>query len=963
MEGNRPRSTGVRRVDLTGATPPVAVPPPAEPSVGRGASGASQPPVASPPASAPTGVQAAQLESLTRDVRTGLDSARQSATTLRASIAAARAEQSATVAERAASRKAADEATREASLARLAAQTRAAADGAAEAFRAALARLAPGAGSEEIIPESHDGPVPRAMRFGCIESPTALVGQPAVAPFLSTAGWWITGDRADALDLVVSTVARVVSSVPSRNLRVITWDPRLGGELGVFARLRDVRAATFPTALTRADELAAVLESLVASAAETAERIRGAGASELAGLWEKDGPSGEQVVLVLLDYPVGIDERTHSLIVRLAETAAPLGVSILAQVDAGAVPPKDVDPAALSRHLECIECRGRRRILAGLPDGVVVASDARVDRTTIDGIVSAAVAAGSVGPSVTLSELLTSEPWSRSSRSELSAAIGRSGREPLVLELRSENPPLPNMLIGGAVGQGKSNLLLSIVYSLAHAYSPDELEFLLLDFKQGLEFQRFDRDDAGEAWLPHARVLSLESNRAFGLAVLDHVVAELTRRSEAFKKVRANSIDDYRTKTGERMPRQLLVIDEFQMLFDGMDDVTDTAVARLEQLAKQGRAYGIHLVLATQALSGISGLRVKGDAIFAQFPLRVSLKNTVDESQALLSTGNRAAAELTYRGEVVVNRNFGLDPEGANEFGVVAYVEPVAASGLQRALWERSPMTPPLVFFGARAAAWPPRSLPERAPDGALEAWIGMPIAISDEPARITITADVEQGVALIGRGDEEAQAVLSSATATALRGLPSGARIVLLDGDDASADDPEWFSAATASAASRGVTVRRVRRAGISAYLRDELAPALQEVTPTSTLIIGSGMQRVADLADEALVDPDDDFGPRTSAAMVLQDAAERGALKGISVIAWWSTPQSATAHLGYNHRGFGSFVLLSMGIDDLRGFAGPHAQRPEGSPRVLLLDRKTGDPEWEVVPFELDAIREAVR
>ena len=78
------------------------------------------------------------------------------------------------------------------------------------------------------------------------------------------------------------------------------------------------------------------------------------------------------------------------------------------------------------------------------------------------------------------------------------------------------------------------------------------------------------------------------------------------------------------------MPRVVLIIDEFHVLFEGSDAEVENAVLYLTKLAKQGRAYGIHLLLASQTISGVSALSTKVDAIFAQFPLRMSLKNTAD---------------------------------------------------------------------------------------------------------------------------------------------------------------------------------------------------------------------------------------------------------------------------------------------------------------------------------------------
>ena len=78
------------------------------------------------------------------------------------------------------------------------------------------------------------------------------------------------------------------------------------------------------------------------------------------------------------------------------------------------------------------------------------------------------------------------------------------------------------------------------------------------------------------------------------------------------------------------MPRLLLIIDEFQVLFDGDDRLVDESVELLETISRQGRASGVHLLLSSQTTTGVSGLRVKGESIFAQFPRRSSLLTGVE---------------------------------------------------------------------------------------------------------------------------------------------------------------------------------------------------------------------------------------------------------------------------------------------------------------------------------------------
>ena len=80
----------------------------------------------------------------------------------------------------------------------------------------------------------------------------------------------------------------------------------------------------------------------------------------------------------------------------------------------------------------------------------------------------------------------------------------------------------------------------------------------------------------------------------------------------------------------------------------------------------------------------------------------MSLKNTAQESEAILAQHNRAASELTYRGEVIVNRNSGQDPQGSNIRAMAAWADPEVLDGLQARLFELDHDEPPMVFISTQ---------------------------------------------------------------------------------------------------------------------------------------------------------------------------------------------------------------------------------------------------------------------
>ncbi len=795
-------------------------------------------------------------------------------------------------------------------------------------LRVGTAQL-PGQGA----PAAPSGPAvsPSPARDGAVGEATAE-SVAALAPFLCRSHWHLSGSTRQDQELVLSALTRVIGQVPLKHLRVLVFDPRVTGVVGPLSPLRAASGTSFPPPVADPGALVAALRQALEATTQNAERIAVAGARDLLDLWRREGEaSGVLTVVVLLDHPYCVDDQLSRVLKQVAAMSPASGLHLVVQSDPAYGPPQ-VPPGpwlALCAQDGCWQ-------VPGLPATVRVAHDGAPALDAVEHVIRQAVqrSRSVTGPRIPLVELIGDDmerPWTGSSRDSLEAVVGRVGREPLVLSLRTENPPHPNLLIGGAVGQGKSNLLLDIVYSLAVRYPPEELTMLLLDYKRGLEFARFAPDEDGQNWLPHVSVLSLESDQEFGVAVLDYVRQELERRSELFKDAGASSIVAYRRTTGEVMPRMLVIIDEFHVMFEGDDDLVDQAVAITETIAKQGRAYGIHLLLASQTVSGISGLRAKGDSIFAQFPLRMSLKNTAQESEAILSQHNRAAAELTYRGEVVLNRNFGHDPAGSNVRGTAAWAQSEVMAVLQQGLWSRGHAAPPLVFLGAEEARWPTAHLERLRGTGAPSAprlWLGRPVAVSDAPSVLELDTDVDQGVVLVGSGEELAGAVMGSAVLTALATTPQEASLLVLTGLD---QLPGRLEAAVDAWRQAGRGVRVVGRTEVARVLVEEVAPLLADGAPHPMLVVGVGLQRVVGMSrpyQAPATAPADSVGTAVGTVAPADSAA--GALLADSAVASGAGPGTAAP-------GPGDLAASSPAVD-------------------LLGLADTTEPDWDALAAGID-------
>lgn len=175
-------------------------------------------------------------------------------------------------------------------------------------------------------------------------------------------------------------------------------------------------------------------------------------------------------------------------------------------------------------------------------------------------------------------------------------------------------------LIIGGTGSGKSTLLHTIILSSMLHYSPDELQLYLMDFKSGTEFKPYERFR-----LPHIRLLALDAIQEFGESILEELDKEIRTRAERFKEAGVSSLKEYRSKSDVPMPRILVLIDEFQVLFD-MDQnrkVADNCARLTANIVKQGRSFGIHLLMSTQSMR--FGNLTIGNECFGEMRIRIGL--------------------------------------------------------------------------------------------------------------------------------------------------------------------------------------------------------------------------------------------------------------------------------------------------------------------------------------------------
>ena len=383
--------------------------------------------------------------------------------------------------------------------------------------------------------------------------------------------------------------------------------------------------------------------------------------------------------------------------------------------------------------------------------------------------------------------------WSENSAKVLHVPIGKTGATRLQ-ELVLGKDVAQHALIAGKTGSGKSTLLHVMVTNLALWYSPDEVEFYLIDFKKGVEFKAY----ATHA-LPHARAVAVESDREFGLSVLQRLDAEITRRGDLYRQKGVQDLAAYRkAEPGARMPRVLLMIDEFQEFFSEDDKIAQDAALLLDRLVRQGRAFGVHVILGSQTLAGSSNLP---RSTIGNMAVRIALQCSDADSQLILSDNNTAARLLSRPGEAIYNDAGGLI-DGNSPFQV-SWLSDAQRDAALRLVSERAkqlklPKREQIVFEGNVPAAlasnsrvveglfadeWPTPSL-------TTTLHLGGAVAIKEATSAV-LRRQSGANVIVIGQQDEGAMGLtVASILGVAAQHSPEHARIVVLDGTPA--DDPQ---------------------------------------------------------------------------------------------------------------------------------------------------------------------------
>lgn len=686
------------------------------------------------------------------------------------------------------------------------------------------------------------------------------------------------------------------------------------------------------------------------------------------------------------DFPNRYDQRAAEELQSIATTGQPAGVYLVMHHNFDHDPPID-----MSRY----EIRDARVIDVG-------AAEADVEGLAVDVIFDEAPPAAVQG--MLFSRLAAAPPldgqiswdevagidvdrwWEHASHKLIRAPLGRQGANaPLSLwfgEDEKEGRPCAHGVIGAMTGAGKSTLFHTLITSLAVRYSPEELHFYLIDGKFGVEFQPYQQ-------LPHAAVVSLRTSPELSRSVLADLADEMARRNAVFSSHRVADLAGYRAlgQPEGKIARILLVVDEYQQLFDG--DKDGDASALLLRISQQGRSAGIHMLLASQRFD-TPGMLHRTDT-FGNVHLRLAMQISQADIAALTDFGQKGrrliAATCDRPGRVVVNDRAGDDD--SNVAGKVAYlpskrrdeiIQQLIDLTSQRGL--ESSAIPDRVVFNGEAQPellenprlidlldldhWltgPELEKMARAAvdDGGfgIQDWLASerPLALSlgqefnvRGHATAVLRRRPNENVVIVGDRHHERVALLAaSLTSAALCEAPGYIRFAI---SDRSAPRTEWADSLESTAAALG-------RAGFDAVVEKSDAGGEQLIVTAAAEVERRRLMSEIEQADEptyllCLNEPDriaalhrvsDDFGFSDSElGTVLETILTQGPGLGVHVVASFSGLGVVSSVMGVKsiQNRFAHRIALQMSEDDSFAFVrSSHASKlqPDGERPVAAL------------------------
>jgi DNA segregation ATPase FtsK/SpoIIIE-like protein len=794
------------------------------------------------------------------------------------------------------------------------------------------------------------------------------------------------GGETEAVTAINNIIFRLLSTTPPGKLNFTIFDPvGLGQNFAALMHLADYEEATINsriwTQTTQFEEKLAELNEHMEKVIQMYLRNE---YETIAEYNKQAGSIAEKYhFLVIASFPVNFSDNAAKRLRNIAANGARCGVYTLIHWDQRNAPPNDFVPDELRKNSVRLVRGEKNFILADWREpGVRVVLDPPPSPEFATQFLHdvGESGRGSTRVEVPFQQIAPDEKefWSEETAEELRVPIGRSGATKMQF-LEIGRGTRQHALIAGKTGSGKSTLFHIIVTNLALWCGPEQVEFYLVDFKKGVEFKCY-----ANRRLPHAKVIAIESDRAFGLSVLQRLDDELRRRGDLFRQLGVQDVPGYKKAGGkEPMPRTLLMIDEFQEFFTEEDRVSQGAAVLLDRIVRQGRAFGIHVILGSQTLGGAYTL---ARATIGQMVIRIALMCNEADAFLIMDQDNPAPRLLSRPGEGIYNDSAG-SIEGNSPFQAVWLPEEVRDGYLEkiRGRADDKKFPGPFVFEGNAPAdvrenqilsglisgtGFQPVQTGKMPVPLQSRVWLGAPNSIKG-PTEAVFQRQSGSNLLIVGQSEERELTLLVVSLVSLAAQYPKGAaRFIVLDSTPPGFPERDFLERVIAAIPHEVVQAGNATLAEVMGGLAEELknraagesrvesrvpsaktaaeSPALDPRPSTldaETFVLVHGLQNFKKLRQEDEFSFSSGESTAVNPAAVLQNLISDGPAHGVHLIATCDTYNNVTRFLGRKTlTEFEMRVLFQMSASDSASLVESPDASTLGLHRALYYNDREG-------------------
>lgn len=748
---------------------------------------------------------------------------------------------------------------------------------------------------------------------------------------------------------------RLLTSAPPGRLTFTIFDPvGLGQNFAGIMHLADFEERVINSRIWTQQ---AQFEQRLADLSEHIEKVTQMYLrNEYASLAEYNAQAGRLAekyhFLVIADFPVNFSDLAVKRLQSIAASGPRCGVHLLIHWDQRKPAPVEFVPDELRKNSICVVPKGEGFAIANANwEGTKLSLDAPPDADLATQLLQqiGKDSTDSYRVEMPFEEVApdAQEMWTLDTTNELRVPVGRTGATKLQY-LALGQGTRQHGLIAGKTGSGKSTLFHVIITNLALWCSPDQVEFYLVDFKKGVEFKCYATQK-----LPHARVIAIESDREFGLSVLQRVDEELKRRGDLFRKLGAQNIAGYKAAGGvEPMPRVLLLIDEFQELFVEDDRVSQGAALLLDRIVRQGRAFGIHVLLGSQTLGGAYSL---ARATIGQMVVRIALQCNEADAYLIMSEDNPAPRLLSRPGEAIYNDEGGA-LQGNSPFQVVWLPDQMRDQWLVKAATCSKKISPrePIVFEGNAPANVRDnpllRALLEARqvqPVASPRAFLGAPNSIKG-PTEASFRRASGNHLLIVGQRDEAALGMLGVALVSlAAQHAKDAVRFYVFDASAPDSPEAKFLEAAVRALPHEVKLIRAGELDEVMAALATEQQRRADEpgASAPETFLLVHRLQQLKKLRFDEEMSFSLDEGAAGNPGLRFNKLITEGASLGLHVIATCDTYNNVMRML--SRKAVSEFemrVVFQMSANDSASLIESPAANNLGLHRAILYNGQEG-------------------